>query len=83
MTTFVKLYVQGELSKMPVVYDRFGTNGLTVNYASFVNIKILEKNMKMYNALSNLNSLIILGLLGGGGGDLLTINNLLNVETIA
>jgi hypothetical protein len=28
MTTFVKLYVQGELSKMPVVYDRFGTNGL-------------------------------------------------------
>ncbi len=30
MTTFVKLYVQGESSKMPVVYDRFGTNGLTV-----------------------------------------------------
>jgi hypothetical protein len=28
MTTFVKLYVQGESSKMPVVYDRFGTNGL-------------------------------------------------------
>ncbi len=30
MTTFVKLYVQGESSKMPVVYDRFGTNGLTI-----------------------------------------------------
>jgi hypothetical protein len=28
MTTFVKLYVQGKSSKMPVVYDRFGTNGL-------------------------------------------------------
>ncbi len=42
-------------------------NILTVYYASFVNIKILEKNPKMYNALSNLNLLIILGLLGGGG----------------
>jgi hypothetical protein len=31
MTTFVKLYVQGESSKMPVVYDRFGTNELTNN----------------------------------------------------
>jgi hypothetical protein len=31
MTTFVKLYVQGESSKMPVVYDRFGTNGLSVH----------------------------------------------------
>jgi hypothetical protein len=30
MTTFVKLYVQGESSKMPVVYDRFGTNGLII-----------------------------------------------------
>jgi hypothetical protein len=28
MTTFIKLYVQGKSSKMPVVYDRFGTNGL-------------------------------------------------------
>jgi hypothetical protein len=36
MTTFVKLYVQGELSKMPVVYDRFGTNGLRKEECSFV-----------------------------------------------
>jgi hypothetical protein len=35
MTTFVKLYVQGELSKMPVVYDRFGTNGLSAVPDSF------------------------------------------------
>jgi hypothetical protein len=36
MATFVKLYVQGESSKMPVVFDRFGTNGLrTMKELSF------------------------------------------------
>jgi coproporphyrinogen III oxidase len=42
MTTFVKLYVQGESSKMPVVYDRFGTNGLKKN----INRKFMLASLK-------------------------------------
>ena len=59
MTTFVKLYVQGESSKMPVVYDRFGTNGLIEDISKFFFLEKILIDFKCQYSAPDSHTLIL------------------------